>query len=241
VSYRRAYKTKKAVAVEAENPTLLDCPSCNHFIGSHEVHMEKGIAKCTNCDHVFSFEEFVEEDPIGTVSGAGQSEGVEILRLKSLLEIRVNHYKARGTSLGMPIFFTLLWNVMLLPFIFSIVASGQWHILLFISLHLFAGISMLRSTLSSIFNRTTIDVTEKGIRIVTKPFGKWGAADQFYDRANIKGFSVGRSGKNFKTSGTSALIMHLSNGKKVHILNGIDKTLLQKLDGEIENYLGISN
>ncbi len=201
--------------------------------------MDKGIAKCSNCNHVFSFEEFMEEDPIGSSAAEDLYEGVEVLRLRSLLEIRVNHYQARGGSLGMPIFFTMLWNVMLLPFIFSIVASGQWHILLFISLHLFAGLTMLRSTLSSIFNRSTIDVTQQGIRIKTKPFGKWGAADQYFDRASIKHFSVGRSAKHFKTGGSMALIMHLTNGKKVPLLTGVDKASLQYLDEEIEKYLGI--
>ena len=98
---------------------------------------------------------------------------------------------------------------------------------------------MLRSTLSSIFNRTTIDVTEKGIRIQTKPFAKIGAADQFYDRSMIKNFSVGRSGKNFKTTGSQSLTMHLTNGKKVHLLDGVDKQTLKKVEQEIERYLDL--
>lgn len=240
LAYSKPYRTVRKVAEkELDNTHLLDCPSCHHFIGSHEVHMDKGIAKCTNCDHVFSFEDYLEDDPIGASDYGILPEGIELLKLKSLLEIRVNHWQARGSSVLAPLFFALLWNVMLLPFLFFIISSGQWFILLFMSMHLFAGVSMLRGVLGTVFNRSMIDVTEAGVRVKTKPFGHIGERDKFYDRQNISHFSVGRAKKTFKTTGSQALILHLTNGKKVHFLDGLDKTTLRYIESMIERHYKI--
>ena len=35
---------------------LLACPKCNHFISGVDINVEKTLAKCGHCQHMFNFE-----------------------------------------------------------------------------------------------------------------------------------------------------------------------------------------
>ncbi|MBX2814482.1 MAG: hypothetical protein KTR24_00725 [Saprospiraceae bacterium] len=199
--------------------------------------MEKGIAKCTNCDHVFTFQEFIEEDPIAASDFGELPEGLDVLKLRSLLEIRVNHNRARSGSVAGPAFFALMWNIFLLPFLFFIVTSGQWHVLFFISLHLFAGISMLRNVFGQLLNRTTIETTAAGIAIVTKPFGSRGKGNIEISREEISHLTVAKGKRSFNVGGSLALHIHRKQGKPITILHGIDRPTLLYVKAAIEDYM----
>src|SRR5688572_22554754 len=73
--------------LEFAQDRLLTCPKCNHFISGTDINVEKTLAKCGHCQHVFGF----EHD-----SNSGQlkpsqiiPEGVEMLKPRSELDIRL--------------------------------------------------------------------------------------------------------------------------------------------------------
>lgn len=233
----KRYRTSKQVEVpHAKASSLLDCPNCHHFIGAHDVHMEKGTAKCSNCNHLFTWQEFVDRDPIGATDFAELPNGVDVLRLRSLLEIRVNHYQARSTSVVGSLFFALLWNIFLLPFLFFIISSGQWYILFFISLHLMAGIGMLRGVFSQIFDRSVVEINGGGISYTTSSLIGLAKKDQFVPKSEISHYSIGKMKRSFNTTGGQALYLHKRDGKKVKLIAGIDRKSLQYIKKSLEEF-----
>ena len=225
-----------------DHPLLLDCPQCHSFISGPDLNKEKGIAKCSHCNYVFSFDEAIENDPIGAPYEM-YPESLEILKLDSLLEFKINHLKAReGKGLGFLIFFALMWNIMLLPFLFFIFSSGQWYLLLFISAHLFAGLYMIQDILSTLFNTTTVEVTRSDLTISTTPFALPGQREKVISSDTINQLFVKRGNLKKPASTTRYnLYASLKNGKKILLVPSLNYETLKFLENEIEKYLGIKN
>ena len=228
--------------ITEEMPPLLDCPQCHSFIGADSVNTQKHIAKCTHCDHVFNYETESHWDPFGPPLET-QPDGIEILRLQSLLELRIKHRQSTdkiGTifTLG----FSVLWNLLLMPFVFFILSSGQWMLLLFISLHLFAGVSMLWRVLSQLFNTSTIEVNRDRLSIETLPFAWLGNRSKDIPVNQVKQLFVSRSkAKNSKAGPSYSLHVLLKSGKRVLLLSGLDRKTLMYLEAQIEHYMQIED
>ena len=239
----RKQKEKYANPVSTkEVAPLLDCPQCHSFIAADAVNTSKRLAKCGHCNHVFNYETDRHWDPFGPPLET-QPDGLEVLRLHSLLELRVNHRQSAdkvGTffTLG----FSLLWNLLLLPFIFFIFTSGQWTLLLFISLHLFAGVSMIWRVLGQLFNISTIEVNRDRLSIKTVPFAWFGdrAKDIPINQVQQLYVTLTKS-KNNKSGPTYALHVLLKSGKKVLLLAGLDKRTLLYLEAQLESYMQIKD
>ena len=225
-----------------EQPTLLDCPQCHSFIASDHINEDKQIAKCGHCDHVFDYKTEGYWDPFGPPLET-QPEGLEVLRLQSLLELRLKH-RHHVDRLGTfsTLAFSLLWNIMLLPFIFFVITSGQWYILFFISLHLFVGASLLWHVLGNLFNETTIEVSSQNLILQTTPFAGIKSRKRIIPSDQIDQLFVSRSKSNRpKTGPNLALRVRLHSGKTIELVTGLDKKTLQFLERQVEDYLGIEN
>lgn len=86
-------KTKEKIQSK-EVPLLLDCPQCLSFISEKDINQTDGLAKCSHCDHIFPFKEVLEKGPIG-FPFQFQPAGLEILKLESLLEFKISHFKSQ--------------------------------------------------------------------------------------------------------------------------------------------------
>ena len=239
---KKIEKTHAMATSQEKLPTLLDCPQCHSFISIQDINEEKNLAKCSHCNHVFSYETDSYWDPFGPPLET-QPDGIDVLRLHSLLELRIKHRKNTdrfGTlfTLG----FSLIWNIMLLPFIFFIVTSGSWYLLLFISLHLFAGVSMLWSVLGNLFNRSTIEVDRNELSINTAPFAWFGQREKRILTHQIAQLYVAHSQTKRHGSGSKfSLYVQLHSGRKTLLVNGLDKKTLHYLETQLENYIGIKD
>jgi hypothetical protein len=223
--------------------SLLSCPKCNHFINGADIDIEKTIAKCSHCNHVFGF---------AHDSASGQlkpeqiiPEGVEVLKLKSELDIRLNWLKTTSTgSRTFMLLFTGIWNLILLPFVMVIIATGNWGILLFMSLHLAVGFGLIWYLASIYVNKTSLSITKRKLRIRTMPLRNPLFKAREIDTNDLKQLYVSKytqSTTNGVPNFAYALYAILADGEKVSLLRGMNRQTQQYIEKEIEGYLGIRN
>jgi len=93
------YQDKDFPDLFRELPTLgsqLECPNCASEIFSDDINIDRAIAKCHNCHHVFPFEEKIKDKrKARRRREIFQPEGIEMFRLRSELNI---DYKWRKTQ-----------------------------------------------------------------------------------------------------------------------------------------------
>jgi len=104
----------------------LTCPSCNNQIDPNNVNINSTLAKCNHCDSIL----FLEDEEFFGRKARNRPEmmipeGTEVLHLPSSLDIRTKWSRGRskGGSLFL-VFFTVLWNAMILPAAISMIMSG---------------------------------------------------------------------------------------------------------------------
>jgi hypothetical protein len=222
---------------------LLTCPKCDHLISGADINIEKTIAKCSNCHHVFGFSHNSKIG--GLVPELIAPEGIEVLKLRSGLDLNLDWKKT--TSKGGKSFllaFTFLWNLILLPFVLTIVLSGNWSILLFISLHLAVGLGLLWYMAAIYLNRTSINLSRNHMRIRTVPIRIPFSKSGDYELSDIKQFYVSKytaSTSNGVPNYAYALYAIMNNGDKVSMLRGMNRETQHYIEKELETFLGITN
>lgn len=222
---------------------LLSCPKCNHFISGVDINIEKTLAKCGHCQHMFNFEHDSETQTLKPAQMI--PEGVEVLKLRSELDIRLKWIDTTPkSSRWFLMLFAGIWNLILLPFVIGVIVSGAWGILLFLSLHLLVGLGMIFHLATIYLNRTSLSVTNRRIRITTFPLRHmlWKNKDLSID--DIEQFYVSRyvaSTTNGNPNYAYALYAIMKDGSKVSLLRGMNRETQVYLEKEIEGYLGIKN
>lgn len=219
------------------------CPSCQHEVGADALNPEKGTAQCPHCYHVFGF----SHD-----SATGQlrpeqllPDGLEVLKLRSELDLRLRWmHTTSAWNRKFFILFTTLWNLILLPFVITVVVSGNLGILLFLSLHLLVGLGLIGYLAAIYVNTTEVSVTPDRVRIssgpIRFPFGKareWPAKE--VDQLYVSRYTAGT--QNGSPRYAYALYAILKSGDKVSLLRGMNQRTQAYLEQEIESYLGIAN
>jgi hypothetical protein len=220
---------------------ILSCPRCNHFIKGSDVNIEKTIAKCSHCEHVFAFEHdsnSLQLKPVPIIP-----EGIETLKLKSELDIRLKWLNT--TSKGGRKFLTLfaaMWNLMLLPFVLVVILSGEFGILLFLSLHLLVGLGLLWHLGTIYLNRTSILINKRKLRVRTIPLRHLLWPNTEIDVDSIQQLYVTKyvqSTSNGIPNYAYALYAILDNGEKRALIRGMSRETQIYIEKEIEDYLGI--
>lgn len=168
------------------------CISCGAAIPAEDVNLDNMVAKCRQCNAVFSFMpskpdgsgsgfEAAYKAAMGEINFQGSSslqrptdgsrvempKGVIVERDFSELRFLIPWRSTRRW--GFFLIFTIVWNAILTPFIIIGVSTGEWKILLFASLHIIVGVSFLLYTLGLLLNTTRIIVTSQGIEIKNGP------------------------------------------------------------------------
>lgn len=222
---------------------LLSCPKCKHFISGKDINIEKTIAKCAKCEHVFGFEHDNDSARLKPVDLA--PEGIEILKLKSELDIRLKWIDT--TSKGGRWVLTLfagLWNLIVLPIAVGAIVSGTWGILLFLSFNLLVGLGLLWHLGTIYLNRTLISVTRHKISIRTFPLKQFIWRNKDLDVSSLKQLYVTQyvqSTSNGEPNYAYALYAILTSGEKISLLRGMNRETQLYIEQEIENYVGIKN
>lgn len=243
------YEDKEFPDLFRELPTLgsqLECPNCDSEIFSDDINIDKGIAKCHNCHHVFPF-----EDKLKKLSRGGrraevfQPEGIEMFRLRSELNI---DYKWRNTQSSnyFMLFFTLVWNAMILPTAFSAVMSGEIGALLAMSVHIGVGVWLLLRQMSKFINSTYITVDEHFLTIDHRPISSPWFPNKKIPVDDIEQVFVKKK-RTGSTNGVShyaysIVVIDKKRRQEVSLISGMknsDKALF--IEQEIEYFLGIED
>jgi hypothetical protein len=222
---------------------LLSCPKCNHFISGSDINIEKTIARCGNCNHVFGFS---HDSHTGLLrSELLLPEGVETLKLKSELDIRLDWNKTTSKGgKGFMTLFTLVWNLILLPIVLTIVLTGNWGILLFLSLHLAVGLSFLWYTAAIYLNKTSISISNRRLKVRSLPIRLPTSRVKEMDVRDIDQLYVSKytaSTTNGVPNYAYALYAIMKDGSKVSLLRGMNKETQRYIEQEIEGHLHIKN
>ncbi|MDX2071762.1 MAG: hypothetical protein SFV55_25240 [Haliscomenobacter sp.] len=170
----------------------LSCIACGQLILAEDVNLQNMVAKCRNCNAVFSFapanadasnlsiletvhELMREANRQQSSTFARPNDGRRIEMPKGVIterdfgELRFIIPWRNTRRWGFFLLFTIVWNAILTPFIVMGVATGEWRILLFASLHILVGVSFLMYTLGLMLNKTSIVVTSQGVDIKNGP------------------------------------------------------------------------
>jgi len=243
------YEDKEFPDLFREMPTLgsqLQCPNCESEIFSDDINIDKAIAKCHNCHHVFPFEEEVKKKSRGgRRKEIFQPEGIEMFRLRSELNIDYKWRNTQSTNYFM-LFFTMVWNAMILPSAFAAVMSGDLISLLFMSIHIGVGVWLLLGQLSKFINSTFITVDERYLTIENRPISNpWFKNKQIpvkdIEQVFVKKKNTGSVNGN-PTYGYSIVAIEKKWKREIPIIEGMskaDKALF--IEQEIEYFLGIED
>lgn len=219
----------------------LQCPSCAYSIAASDININKAIAKCSHCNVVFNFEDDIKTAPLRKPEAFLPS-GMEVLKLNSALEIDIKWSKTNSTFL---LFFTVFWNIIVLPMSLFIIISGQWMMLLFLSAHLCVGLGLLYYMLTVFLNTTYISLDTYNLSIEHRPLKLPFYPDRIIPVFDLEQIFVERysSGKtNGKPMYAFAVYAVLKNKERVKLVKGL-KVYEQGLyiEQEIERFLRIED
>ncbi|MEM1319986.1 MAG: hypothetical protein AAGG75_06985 [Bacteroidota bacterium] len=219
----------------------LKCPECNHDIGGEDINIVKAIAKCNNCGALMTLEDN------SLYPGRRRPEvymprGIEMLRLRDELNIDIS-WRKNGKNNAFLTLFAFIWNAVILPVAFFAILSGEFHMLIFMSLHLAVGIGMIYYLLTSFINTTYITVNDYRIHIEHRPLKVPFYPDKDINIDDIKQLFVDKyvsSTTNGNKNYSYALSAVLRNGRRVKLLKGMqDAQQAQYIEQEVEAFLDI--
>lgn len=242
------YKDRDFPAIFRDLPKLgsqLKCPNCEHDIFSDDINIDKAIAKCSNCHTVFPFDEEVKDKQwTRRRPEIFQPEGIEMFRLRNELNLDFNWRNTKSNNWFL-VLFTIMWNAMLIPFAVGAILSGQFAVLLFMSIHLMVGAGLAANLLSNLINKTTITVDAYNLSIEHRPIRNPFKPNQEIPVSQISQLYVKRK-SNGSVNGVPiyghAVVVLLKNGRKINLIEGVknsDKALY--IEQEIEYFLNIED
>lgn len=147
--------------------TTLTCPTCKALVQAEDINIHRLIAKCAQCHSVFNFEDKKETTKSLTRLDIPLPDGFIVEHYSSEMVIKVIWRKTRHLSFYL--LFTIVWNLVTIPFVVMAILQNDWTIALMISMHAAVGAGFLLYTLALMMNTTSMDVSTDGIAIVTNP------------------------------------------------------------------------
>jgi|AntRauTorckE5430_2_1112549.scaffolds.fasta_scaffold04932_6 hypothetical protein len=231
----------------------LSCPECRSQIAPEHINITMLLAKCSNCGLVFSFEDRaaaalqVAPVPSANLPEKDRGEipmppGIKAQALLSELNIQISW---RNRVNGFLTFFTVIWNIFVLPFAIFAITSGNFQVLLFLSLHLSVGIGLLYALLANLINTTTIQVTNQKLIIEHAPLPIPFRSNQEVPARDIRQLYVEEyvaSTTNGRPDLRYALSARLPNKKRLQLTKGLknpEEGLY--IEQQIERFLDIKN
>lgn len=248
---KKQFKSKEKVYtpldLDARKDHLIQCPSCQSIVDAADINLDKMLARCGSCNSVFDFQQqvkpalqFPETKPPTLIP-----EGLEVLKLSSELDIRLNWRKSTSKGgIGFLLLFTTIWNAILLPFVGVAVATGEYQILLFTSVHMLIGLGFLYHLASVFMNTTSVNITRRKIEVSSGPLPSPFRKDREIDATELEQLYVSKytaSTTNGNPNYAYALYAILRHGRKIRLIKGMNKETQVYLEKEIEKFLEIEN
>lgn len=220
-------------------PLAVKCPGCGETISSDQINIHQNLAKCTNCTTLYQLNEAL---PLRNKPEEFMPKGVDVLHLTNELDIEISWRRSMSTFL---VFFTIVWNSIVFIVAAGAILSGNFSALLFMSFHLFIGISLLYYHLTLIFNHTNILVDDRRMHIDHYPLRL-----PFYPKRNIEVDRIKQLYVEKYVESTTNDIPNyaysvtglLDDGKKLKLIKGLmHLDQARYIEQEIENFLHITD
>lgn len=228
----------------------LSCPECRSAIQPDQININMLLAKCSDCGLVFSFEDRAPAPSPRTEASFQPKDrgeipmppGIEAQALLSELNLQISW---RNRARGFLTFFTIIWNLFVIPFAIFAILSGELQVLLFLSLHLLVGVSLLYLLLANLLNKTTIQVTRRKLFVEHAPLPIPARGDREIDARDIRQLYVEEyvaSTTNGRPNIRYALYARLHAGPRLRLMKGL-KNAEEGLyiEQQIEQFLDIEN
>jgi len=228
------------------NALQLSCPNCSARIPADHIHLNNLMAKCASCDSVFNFSEQVGQPRrfASEKQNVLMPTGFEVLELRSQLDMEINWRKTSGNKTFLFIF-TIFWNACLIPFVLVALTSGEWMIMLFLSLHLMVGIGFLYYTLAVLLNTTYVNVTPRHITINHKPLNVIGRPEHNISAGDVEQLYVNKysTGKtNNRPTYAFGVYAVLNGGRQIALVKGLrHPDQARYIEQEVEHFLNIED
>lgn len=235
--YKKKYKQNERVELP-NGLSRTDCPNCHNPVKQSEID-QRGHITCSNCGTKFQLDKDVEIFE-RTKPFVQLPRKMDYLKLHSMLEFI---YKPDGFAVKFLLFFTIVWNLFMFIFVSTVIASGDFSQLLFMSVHLIVGAGLGIKTIGDLVNKTYITIDPEYIFIERKPLQilkskpiETKDIKQFY----VKKYSSGTV--NDKPVYSYGLYAKLHNGREKLLLKGfVRPEHAQFIEQEIEEFLGIQD
>ena len=237
--YKDEYKKREIHLDSTEGLSQTDCPQCSTPIAKGDIESD-GHVVCHNCGNKFQVELTDIEIFERTKPHVYLPRSMEYLKLNSLLEFI---YKPKGNFTGPLLFFTLFWNAIVGLFVLLAFANGEFSSLLFLSVHIFIGISLIMKTFGDVINKTYVTIDKDYLNIEKKPlqlFRRKAILTKDIKQLFVKKYTNGSV--NDKPIYSYGLYVLLKSKKEKRILsNFASPEHAQFIEQEIEIFLGISD
>jgi hypothetical protein len=246
----------------------LSCVTCGRLILAQDVNLQNMVAKCRNCNAVFSFapanadssKSSILETVQQLMKEANREEGSTLQRPtdgrkiempkgviteRDFGELRFIIPWRNTRRWGFFLLFTIVWNAILTPIVLVGIATGEWMVLLFTSIHIIIGVSFLMYTLGLMFNKTNIVVTSQGVDIKNGPIPIPFNPNRFMAVRDIEQLFVEEyvpSKTNGQPDYTYAVTALTTSAERQRLVGGFSQSgHALYLEQEIETFLGIEN
>ncbi|PHN04799.1 zinc ribbon domain-containing protein [Flavilitoribacter nigricans] len=221
----------------------LACPNCATSIKAENINITSLVAKCHHCNSVFNFSNNLE------VASRNRPEimlppGFEAYTTLSSLDIEFS-WRQSSKGLGFFIFFALFWNGILSIFVVTALLTGELQILLFTSVHLLVGISLIYYILTVLMNKTYVLVSQREILIEHRPLRL-----PFYPNRSISAMDLDQlyiskyvsSRTNGRPNHAFSVIARLRTGSEITLIKGLRQPEQATfIEQQIEKFLHIED
>lgn len=221
----------------------LSCPRCATSIQSENINISNLVAKCHHCNSVFNFSNNLE------VASRNRPEimlptGFEAFSTLSTLDIEFS-WKQTSKGLGFIIFFALFWNGILSIFVITALVTGEYEMLLFTSIHLLVGISLIYYILTVLLNKTYILVSKREIQVEHRPLRL-----PFHPNRNISAMDLDQlfiskyvsSKTNNRPNYAFSVVARLRTGSEITLVKGLRQPeQATYVEQQIEKFLHIED
>lgn len=229
----------------AESKLHVKCSECNADIPARDVNITDSLAKCDDCNNIFRFDKDIFPEWQRSKPEMFIPEGMEVLKLPSELDIQFDWYNGQSKKgMGFKTFFTFMWNIMLMPFVFGAFSNGQYEVILFASIHILVGLGLIGNLVSTYINKTNISVTKRFIEIKQKPIPSFLKRNIKIPTNEIAQLYVTRyvsSTTNGVANHAHALYAITKDGNKHALIKGMNKETQLYIEQEIELFLDIED
>ncbi len=223
----------------------LNCPECEFPIHYNDINITKTIAKCKECNNLFTFTEELANTEVPMIYPREEimiPNGIEMLKLMGELEISISW---RKSAKHYTLLFALIWNVFIGFFFMMMLFSGGIGSIIFLAPFLFVGAYLLYASVGQLINTTYITVDEERISVEHKPINFLVQRDQHFLAEDIKQLFVRRY-KTGESNGNPvyafSVNIKLRNGRTFPLVKELHSANYGKyIEQEIEKFLKIKN